>query len=40
MFPTKMREKDIGVALTNGSSMTKSIEFSISLRESKCNYVP
>ena len=32
-FLAKMREKDIEVALANGSPMIKSIEFSTSLRE-------
>ena len=39
MFPKTMREKGTGVALANGSPMTKSIEFSISFRELECNYV-
>ena len=39
MFPAKMREKGTKVALANGSQMTKSVEFSISLRESECNSV-
>ena len=33
-FLAKMREKDTEVLLANGSPMIKSIEFSISLRES------
>ena len=39
MFPAKMREKGTRVALANGSLMTKSVEFSLSLRESECNSV-
>ena len=39
MFPAKMREKGTKVALANGSLMSKSVEFSISLIESKCNCV-
>ena len=38
-FLAKMREKDTEVLLANGSPMIKSIEFSISLRESECNSV-
>ena len=38
-FPTKMRKKDTGVALANNSLMIKSIEFSISFRESECNSI-
>ena len=39
MFPVKMREKGIGVALANSSLMIKSVEFSISFRELECNFV-
>lgn len=39
MFPAKMRKKGTGVALAKSSSMTKSVSFSISLRESKCNLI-
>ena len=39
MFPAKMREKGTGVALTNGSSMTKSVDFLLFLRELECNSV-
>ena len=39
MFLANMREKGIRVALANGSLMTKSISFSISLRELECNSV-
>ena len=39
MFPTKMREKGTRVTLANGSSITKSIKFSISFRELECNSV-
>ena len=38
-FLAKMREKDTEVLFANGSPMIKSIEFSISLRESECNSV-
>ena len=37
--PAKMREKGTRVALANGSLMTNSVEFSISLRELECNFV-
>ena len=33
MFLAKMKEKGIVVALANGSSMIKSVEFSVSLRK-------
>ena len=39
MFLANMREKGIKVTLANGSPMTKSVSFSISLRESECNSV-
>ena len=38
-FLAKMREKNTGVALANSSPMIKWVEFSISLRESECNFV-
>jgi len=38
-FPAKMRKKDNRVLLANSSLMIKSVEFSISLRESECNSV-
>ena len=37
--PCKDEREDTGVALANGSSMTKLVEFSISLRKSKYNSV-
>ena len=39
MFPSKMREKDIGVALAKSSHIIKLVEFSVSLRDSECNSV-
>ena len=39
MFPTKMKEKDTRVVLANNSPMIKLLQFSISLRESECNFV-
>ena len=34
-----MREKDIGVALAKSSHIIKLVEFSVSLRDSECNFV-
>ena len=39
MFPAKMKEKDTRVVLANNSPMIKLLQFSISLRESECNFV-
>ena len=38
MFPAKMKEKDTRVVLANNSPMIKLLQFSISLRESECNF--
>ena len=38
MFSAKMKEKDTRVVLANNSPMIKLLQFSISLRESECNF--